>query len=351
MSALNQQTLTDSGGNDRPPMLEKGNYIPWENDTTKQIIESLSRMTEINKKQYTADMRERIKRLIYGFEITNHVIHLRLMDEFDKFAAKEGELLEYVYERLTTLVNIMDRNNVHPISVSINTKFLNCLQPEWRKYVTMASKAKRVARNHDPLRLIAHSNSSSQSHASSSYLNLPQPYYVTHPSLVVDYEEDYQGELHGDAYEDKLINDGRVDIQTKNVGYGRNCNRNVGRQNRNQAFNKGNVNDECNEIVQRVPQTKSNLGNENVQEQMLIAMKDEAGRNLNAKENDFMLDNSFGDKTLKELTAVVIMMARIQPAGGNTMTKPTYDTKAFSEVNASHKAQEQVNHVKRKTII
>nr|GEU30413.1 retrotransposon protein, putative, unclassified [Tanacetum cinerariifolium] len=60
------------------------------------------------------------------------------MDEFDKFAAREGESLESVYERLTTLVNIMYRNNVRPISVSINTKFLNCLQPECSIYVTMA---------------------------------------------------------------------------------------------------------------------------------------------------------------------------------------------------------------------
>nr|GEU50510.1 hypothetical protein [Tanacetum cinerariifolium] len=34
--------------------------------------------------------------------------------------------------------------------------------------------------------------------------NSPQPYYVTHPSSVVDYEEDYQGELHVDSQEDKL---------------------------------------------------------------------------------------------------------------------------------------------------
>ncbi|GKA91074.1 retrovirus-related pol polyprotein from transposon TNT 1-94 [Tanacetum coccineum] len=30
MSTSNQQTLADSRANDRPPMLEKGNYIPWE---------------------------------------------------------------------------------------------------------------------------------------------------------------------------------------------------------------------------------------------------------------------------------------------------------------------------------
>ncbi|GJS47673.1 hypothetical protein Tco_0597794 [Tanacetum coccineum] len=52
--------------------------------------------------------------------------------------------------------------------------------------------------------------------------------------------------------------DGRVDIQTKNAGYGGNVNRNAWRQNKIQAFNAGNVNDESNQIVQRVPRTESN---------------------------------------------------------------------------------------------
>ncbi|GJS47991.1 hypothetical protein Tco_0598112 [Tanacetum coccineum] len=167
---------------------------------------------------------------MFGYDVTSHVRHSRLMDEFDKFTAKERESLESVYERLTTLMNIMDRNNVRPILVSINTKFLNCLQPEWSKYVTMvrhnqtgdtvsydalydslvqfkphvlASKEKKAAKNHDLLALLANSNaSSSQSHVNSSYS--PQPYYVTHPSSVADYEDEYQGELQGDSQEDKL---------------------------------------------------------------------------------------------------------------------------------------------------
>ncbi|GJT93433.1 hypothetical protein Tco_1082278 [Tanacetum coccineum] len=167
---------------------------------------------------------------MFGYDVTSHVRYLRLMDEFDKFAAKEGESLELVYERLTTLVNIMDHNNVRPIPVSINTKFLNCLQPEWSKYVTMvrhnqtgdtvsydvlydslvqfephvlASKATKAAKSHDPLSLLAHLNaSSSQSHTNSSYS--PQLYYVTHPSLVVDYKDEYQGELQVDCQADKL---------------------------------------------------------------------------------------------------------------------------------------------------
>ncbi|GKC27845.1 retrovirus-related pol polyprotein from transposon TNT 1-94 [Tanacetum coccineum] len=374
---------------------------------------------------------------MFGYEVTSHVRHSRLMDEFDKFVVKEGESLESVYERLTTLVNIMDRNNVRHIPVSINTKFLNCLQPEWSKYVTMvchnqtgdtvscdvlydslvqfephvlASKAKKAAKNHDPLALIAHSNaSSSQSHAHSS--SSPQPYYVTHPSLVVDYENEYQGELQEDSKKDKLttammllaraiaqkfstptnnclrtssnirnqavIQDGRVDIQTKNAGYGGNGNKNAGRQSRNQTFNAGFGNDDSNQIIQRVPRTESTPGKANVQcyncnekghyardfqkprvrdakyfrEQMLLAIKDEAGSNLNNEENDFMLDTSYGEETMEELTAAVMLMARIQPTDGNAEIMPSYDAKAISEVNASSKVHEQMRHEIHKTII
>nr|GEX12160.1 hypothetical protein [Tanacetum cinerariifolium] len=316
----------------------------------------------------TKEIWEQIRKLMFGSDVTNHVRHSRLMDEFDNFLAKEGESLESVYERLTTLVNIMDSNNAHPIPVSINTKFLNCLQPEWSKYVTIirhnqtgetisydklydslvqfephvqASKAKRAVMNHDPLAIIAHSNaSSSQSYENPSYSQSPQSYYVIHPSSVVDYKEDYQGELQGDSQEDKIktammllaraitqkfstpinnrlptslniknqdvIQDGRVDIQTKNARFSGNDNKNAGRHNMNKAFNAG---------------TK----------------KDEAKSNLNDEENDFMLDNSFGDETLEELTAAVIMMARIQPTDDNAVKEPKDDAKPVSEVNASNK--------------
>ncbi|GJW84495.1 hypothetical protein Tco_0157640 [Tanacetum coccineum] len=356
--------------------------IPNPDDTEKQILEPLSNMTITNKSQYNADVKvmnyllqaipndiynsldacknakeiwQRIKRLMFGSDVTSHVRHSRLIDEFDKFATKEGESLESVYERLTMLVNIVDRNNVCPIPVSINTKFLN-LQFEPHG---LASKAKKAAKNHDPLALLIQSNASaSQSHANSSYS--PQPYYVTHPSSVVDYEDEYQRELQGDSQEDKLttammnqavILDGRVDIQTKNAGYGGNGNKNAGRQNRNQAFNAGTGNNESSQIVQRVSRTESTPRKANVQEQMLLAMKDEAGSNLNNEENDFMLDTSYGEETMEELTAAVMLMAQIQPADGNAETVTSYDAKAVSEVNASSKVHEQVSHVKHKTII
>ncbi|GKE29209.1 hypothetical protein Tco_1444593, partial [Tanacetum coccineum] len=236
------------------------------------------------------------------------------------------------------LVNIMDRNNVRPIPVSINTKFLNCLQPEWRKYVTMvrhnqtggtvsydvlydslvqfkphvlASKAKKAAKNHDPLALLVHSNaSSSQSHANSSYS--PQPYYVTHPSSVVDYEDEYQGELQGDSQEDKLTT--AMMLLARACHYARDCQK------------------------PRVSDAKY------FREQMLLAMKDEAGSILKDEENDFLLENSYGEETMEKLTVAVMLMARIQPANGNAETVPSYDAKAVSEVNAIFDVHYVENH-------
>ncbi|GJY16882.1 hypothetical protein Tco_0387304 [Tanacetum coccineum] len=55
-----------------------------------------------------------------------------------------------------------------------------------------------------------------------------------------------------------------------------------------------------------------------------------------------MLDNAYGDDTLEELTAAVIMMARIQPADDKGDAEPKYDADAISEVNAS-----QINLISR----
>ncbi|GJT74493.1 retrovirus-related pol polyprotein from transposon TNT 1-94 [Tanacetum coccineum] len=62
-----------------------------------------------------------------------------------------------------------------------------------------------------------------------------------------------------------VVQDGKVDIQTKNTDCRGNGNRNAGRQNRNQAFNAGNINDDSNQIVQRVPRTELTPRKANVQ--------------------------------------------------------------------------------------
>ncbi|GKC15703.1 hypothetical protein Tco_1012485 [Tanacetum coccineum] len=267
--------------------------IPNPNNDQEEILEPLSKMTARNKSQYIADVKV----------------------EFDKFAAKEGESLESVYERLTTLVNIIDRNNVRPILVSINTKFLNCLQPEWIKYVTMV----RYNQTGDIV-----------------------SFDVLYDSLV-QFEPHVLASKAKKATATKIL---IISLYCSFNGFSHHNIMNAGRQNRNQAFNAGTgKNDETNQIKPRVRDAKY------FREKMLLAMKDEAGSNLNDEENDFMLDNSDREKTMEELTTAVMSMARIQPANGKAEAVPSYDRKAVSEVTASSKVHEQVSHVKYKTII
>nr|GEX12542.1 reverse transcriptase domain-containing protein [Tanacetum cinerariifolium] len=119
-------------------------------------------------------------------------------NEFDQFIAEPGESLVPVYNRFAQLMNDLIRNKIDLPSVTINTKFLNYLQPEWLKYVTnvrlvrdltrvpyddlfdylqqyekivIASNAKKLEKTHDPLALVVQTISSQSSPAC----------YVTHP--------------------------------------------------------------------------------------------------------------------------------------------------------------------------
>nr|GEY33805.1 hypothetical protein [Tanacetum cinerariifolium] len=100
-------------------------------------------------------------------------------------------------------MNDLERNGIKFPSVTINTKLLNCLQPEWLKYVTQvrleklvnASITKKLEKSHDPLSLVAYTGFSSRS---------TLPYYVIYPSLMVNYDEDYQGDAVQNTSEDPL---------------------------------------------------------------------------------------------------------------------------------------------------
>ncbi|GJT10497.1 gag-pol polyprotein [Tanacetum coccineum] len=102
--------------------------------------------------------------------------------------------IEAIVERLmrgtvqNKLMYDLERNGITFPLVTVNTKFLNCLQPEWLK-------SKKLEKSQDPLALMAHTGSS---------FRTISPYYVTHPSLVVDYDDDYQGDAVQNNFEDPL---------------------------------------------------------------------------------------------------------------------------------------------------
>nr|GFA92976.1 hypothetical protein [Tanacetum cinerariifolium] len=143
-------------------------------------------------------------------------------NEFDQFVAEPGEALVSVYNRFAQLMNDLESNDMDFPIVRINTKFLNSLQPKWLKYLTQVhlakrlivdtfddlfdylqqfeksvntSRAKKLEKSHDPLALVAHTGLSFRNTSS---------YYVTHPTSVVDYDDEYQQEDIQNNFEDPL---------------------------------------------------------------------------------------------------------------------------------------------------
>ncbi|GJS07830.1 hypothetical protein Tco_0364626 [Tanacetum coccineum] len=248
-SKIYQQSLVDAGSENRPPMLERGSYIPlasrfrrylnWKRDNRKWLLKALDEgpyefknfvpegltiprlqtvedlegddlllydaemelmnmiLLSIPNEIYNSvdactsakDMWKRVERLMRG-TIQNKVDReTHFTNKFDQFVAEPGEALVSVYNRFAQLMNDLERNNMNFPTVTINTKFLNSLQPEWLKYVTQVrlakrltvdsfddlfyylqqfeklvntSRAKKLENSHDPLALVAHTGSSSR---------------------------------------------------------------------------------------------------------------------------------------------------------------------------------------------
>nr|GFC28742.1 hypothetical protein [Tanacetum cinerariifolium] len=109
----------------------------------------------------------------------------KLFNEWERFTSNEGESIESCYHRFLKLMNDLKRNKHFLEKIASNLKFLNSLQPEWSRHVTIVHqikdlhtadytqlydflkynqkevdelKAERLAKTQDPLALMANSN-------------------------------------------------------------------------------------------------------------------------------------------------------------------------------------------------
>nr|GFD08573.1 hypothetical protein [Tanacetum cinerariifolium] len=61
----------------------------------------------------------------------------KLFNEWERFTSNKGELIESYYHRFLKLMNDLKRNNHFTEKIASNLKFLNNLQPEWSRHVTI----------------------------------------------------------------------------------------------------------------------------------------------------------------------------------------------------------------------
>ncbi|GJT52666.1 hypothetical protein Tco_0978823 [Tanacetum coccineum] len=196
-----QQSLADAGYETRPPMLERGSYIPWASRFRRYINRKRENQKWLNKAldegPYQFEMfipnNSTVPKLqttedLQGDALLHYDAEMKLMNLIllsipndiynsvdactsakDMWKRVERESLVSVYNRFAQLMNDLERNDMHfPI--------------QFEKLVNV-SKEKKLEKSHDPLALVAHTGSSSRNTSS---------YYVTHPTSVVDYEDEYQ---------------------------------------------------------------------------------------------------------------------------------------------------------------
>ncbi|GKD44835.1 hypothetical protein Tco_1269480 [Tanacetum coccineum] len=90
----------------------------------------------VSQHRVAKDLWENIKLLMQGTSLTKQERECKLYDEFDKFTSKKGESLHEYYLRFTLLLNDMNIYKMPLEQFQVNTKFLNTLPDEWSKFVT-----------------------------------------------------------------------------------------------------------------------------------------------------------------------------------------------------------------------
>nr|GEW11531.1 hypothetical protein [Tanacetum cinerariifolium] len=257
-----QQDIYAAGSESRPPMLNKENYVPWSSrllryaksrpngklihnsilngpyvrrmipepgDANHEVtvtetfhVQTDDELSENELKQIEADG-QAIQTILLGSDIRSQEKKAKLFNEWEMFTSNEGESIESYYHRFLKLMNDLKRNKHFPEKIASNLKFLNNLQPEWSRHVTIVHqtkdlhtadytqlydflkynqkevdelKAERLAKTRDPLALMANSNNpyafpaphQDQSSFNQKYMlqPIPNPKEITDPTTAMN---------------------------------------------------------------------------------------------------------------------------------------------------------------------
>ncbi|GJR48302.1 putative reverse transcriptase domain-containing protein [Tanacetum coccineum] len=143
-----------SSADNHPPMLNKDLYDSWKSrmelhmqnkEHERMILESVEHdpliwptseengvtMTKIYVELIVKDLWEKIQLLMQGISLIKQERECKMYDAFDKFAHIKGEPLHQYYLRFTQLINDINIYKMKLEQFQVNTKFLNCLPPEW----------------------------------------------------------------------------------------------------------------------------------------------------------------------------------------------------------------------------
>nr|GEY72750.1 retrovirus-related Pol polyprotein from transposon TNT 1-94 [Tanacetum cinerariifolium] len=155
------------GSENRPPMLNKENYVPWSSSLLryaksrpngklirKSIINGIyvRRMIpepgdpnrEVPMNETFHEIWLRVQQMIKGPDIGIQEKKDKLFNEWERFTSTDWESIESYYHRFLKLMNDLKRNKHFPEKIASNLKFLNNLKPKWSRHVTIVHQTKEL---------------------------------------------------------------------------------------------------------------------------------------------------------------------------------------------------------------
>nr|GEZ48721.1 hypothetical protein [Tanacetum cinerariifolium] len=159
-----QQEIYAAGFESRPPILNKDDYVPWSSrllryaksrPNGKLIHNSILNSPYVRKMIPEPDIYAavdscetaqevwlRVQQMMKGSDIGIQEKKAKLFNEWKRFTSNEGKLIESYYHRFLKLMNDLKRNKHFPEKIASNLKFLNNLQPELSRHVTIVHQTK-----------------------------------------------------------------------------------------------------------------------------------------------------------------------------------------------------------------
>ncbi|GJX72017.1 hypothetical protein Tco_0309188 [Tanacetum coccineum] len=191
MSSLAENVLA-VGAENRPPILEKGNWqfeykvvtFPANEATRRQAETRMQTFKDLTPEEKSE---RNVKELIEEIELTKQERESKLANEFDIFTSEKGEMIQSCYMRFVT--EVKQAKNLHEVSFDQLYAYLKQNEPDANEFRAMK------ARFPDPLVLIANTYNPPPSY--SSYKSQYNP-----PMLVVAQQQPYIPQL---SYEPPVV--------------------------------------------------------------------------------------------------------------------------------------------------
>nr|GEV96322.1 hypothetical protein [Tanacetum cinerariifolium] len=143
-----QQDIYVVGFENSPPMLNKDNYVPWSSRLLRYAKSKPNGKLIYNSTingSYAGRMIHEPgdpDRQVHVAETFHQQTDDELTNKEERFTSTDGESIESYYHHFSKLMNDFKRNKHFPEKIASNLKFLNNLQPEWKRHITTVRQTK-----------------------------------------------------------------------------------------------------------------------------------------------------------------------------------------------------------------